>query len=55
MGILKTLGAQEGYARVYNARPLNEAEKLARALQEQGRAVALVYSHQMKYAVYAKV
>jgi len=55
MVLTKMFYAPKGYARVYSARAFVEADKLARQLHDQGRVVALVYSHNVSYAVYAKV
>jgi len=54
MSIYRTFDAPKGYVRIYSARPFADAEKLAVALQEEGRTVVLVYSHYVSYAVYAR-
>jgi hypothetical protein len=54
MGIFRTFEAPKGYAIIYRARAYAEASKLAKELQSQGRVVALVYSHNSSYAVYAQ-
>ena len=55
MATYRTFEAPKGYTRIYSARRYNDAEKLADELKVQGRSVALVYAHNCRFAVYAKV